>query len=246
MRLNCTVAVVVLLSVISVVAAELPEGAPEGVDSNWFGRMQEGIRDGEYNFGLGPASYRPGRGEVFQAPNRALDLRIYFDAEGLEILERSSDDAPTVGHLSLEAWGREGAMDRSPAGALRENEGRMERLRGALTETYTNSAAGLELGWELSGPPHGEGPVVLTLELEHASVRAQGGGVEIISENGRRLVLQTPQVIDREGEVVPAQLLVAERDRLELRVDDGDAAYPLYIKTLLTGTADATLESDQA
>jgi len=65
---------------------------------------------------LGPASYRPGRGEIWQAPNRALDLRLYFDAEGLEILERSAEGASTVMRMALTGWGRKGALQSSAAG----------------------------------------------------------------------------------------------------------------------------------
>jgi uncharacterized repeat protein (TIGR01451 family) len=218
---------------------------PEGVDPSWFARVQVGIRDGEYRFQLGPASYRPGRGEVFQAPNRALDMRLYFDDEGVEILERSRDGAPTIMRLALAGWGRAGAMDESPAGALREVDGRMERLRRGLTEGYANSPAGLELSWEIGAPTAGDGPLVLELVLEHASARTRGGGVEIVSAGGRRLLLQAPRAADRDGNDLAARLVVAERGRLQLAIDDATALYPLHVKTLLNGSADTLIECYQ-
>jgi uncharacterized repeat protein (TIGR01451 family) len=252
MRLAVVCVVVGFALVGSVVGAQpidapsaIEGAAPEGVDQGWFARMQEGIREGEYHFQLGPASYRPGRGEIYQAPNRALDLRIYFDDEGIEILERSAEGAPTVMRLALTSWGRPEMLDESPVGALREDDGRMERLRGALTETFDNTAAGIELSWEICAPPEGEGELVLALDLEDASARKRGGGVEIVSTSGRRLLMQAPRVTDSEGTDIHAEFVVTERGRLELHVEDGDAAYPIYLKTLLTGTADAMLESNQ-
>jgi len=212
----------------------IEDAAPESMDQGWFAQVQEGIRDAEYHFRLGPASYRPGRGEIYQAPNRALDLRIYFDDEGIEILERTAEDAPTVLRLSLEGW------------ALREDDGRMERLRGVLTETYDNTAAGIELGWEIVARPEGDGALVLILDLADTSARKRGGGVEIVSTSGRRLLLQAPRAEDSEGANVPAEFVVVRRDRIEVRVDDAGTVYPLVLKTLLTGTADAILEGNQS
>jgi hypothetical protein len=50
------------------------------------------------------------------------------------------------------------------------------------------------------------------------------------------------EVADSEGADMHAEFVVTERGRLELHVEDGDAAYPLHLKTLLTGTADALWE----
>jgi uncharacterized repeat protein (TIGR01451 family) len=129
MRLSRSILVACLAALASVAVAQAPGESPgdggalpEGIEQSWFARVQAGIREGEYRFQLGPASYRPGRGEVFQAPNRALDLRLYLDAEGVEVLERSSEGAPTVMRLALAGWGRAGAMDRSAADALLESD----------------------------------------------------------------------------------------------------------------------------
>ena len=91
----------VVVALISVVPVGASEGPAEGVDSGWMARVQAGIRDHEYLFERGPASYRPELGDVWQAPNRALDLRLYLDDEGVEILDRSAEDAPTVVRLAL-------------------------------------------------------------------------------------------------------------------------------------------------
>ena len=141
------------------VVADGGRGLPEAQAGDWLGRVQAGIREHEYRFELGPATYRPERGQVYQAPNRALNLRLYLNDQGVEVLERSAEDPPTVLRLALVGFGREGAIDELPAGTLREDDGRAERLRDGLTETYANSAAGLELGWEIDAQPTGNGPL---------------------------------------------------------------------------------------
>jgi len=231
---------------ILVIPVGASEGPAEGVGSDWMTRVQAGIRDHEYLFERGPATYRPELGVLWQAPNRALDLRLYLDDEGVEILERSADGAPTLVRLALTGWGRGEELDRRPAGALSEDSGRVERLRGGLIETYANSSAGLEFGWEIDAAPAGDGPLVFVIEIEHASARPRGGGVEIVSETGRRLLLQAARAYDRDGRALSAELVVAGRNRLELRLENNQISSPLRIKTLLTGVADHTLEANQA
>ncbi len=59
--------------------------------------------------------------------------------------------------MALVGWGREGALHSSAAGPLRENDGALERLRGSLNERYENTPSGIELSWEVTGPPEGDG-----------------------------------------------------------------------------------------
>ena len=88
MRKLAAVGFAVLVTAVPVASAQLPKGPAEVVEGDWLARVQAGIRDQEYLFTLGPATYRPERGEVWQAPNRALDLRLYLDDKGMEVKER--------------------------------------------------------------------------------------------------------------------------------------------------------------
>ena len=92
---------------------------PSGVSGDWWGEVQEGLRRSEYHIELRPASYRPKRGNVYQAPNRAHNLRLYFDERGVEVLDRTEKDAPTLARLELARWGRAGAMQSASPGRLR-------------------------------------------------------------------------------------------------------------------------------
>ena len=145
---------------------------PSGVSGDWWGRVQENLRKSEYQISLGPASYRPERGEVYQAPNRAHDLRLYFDERGVEVLDRSGEGAPTLLRLELSRWGRVGDWRAASPGRLRAEANRLELEREGLREWYVNAESGLEQGWVVSQRPKGDGALV----LEPARLRGQPHG----------------------------------------------------------------------
>ena len=62
---------------------------PSGANEDWWRRVRKAVGESEYYITRRPASCRPERGDVYQAPNRAHDLRIYFDERGVEVLDRS-------------------------------------------------------------------------------------------------------------------------------------------------------------
>jgi len=224
---------------------DVAAGLPEGVGSDWLSTLQAEIRDHEYRFRVGPASYRTERGDIWQAPNRALDLRLYVDKEGLEVFDRSAEGAPTLLRLRLDGWGRHGRLESAKASTLSEREGRLRRQRGGLAEQYENGAAGVQLGWEIATRPKGDGPLVIALRIQEASARPRSGGCELRSQSGGSLVLQAARATDASGRQLQAEMMIRPDGLLEIVVDDQAAAYPLNIKTLLTGSADAVISGGQ-
>ncbi|RLB44642.1 MAG: hypothetical protein DRJ42_31355, partial [Deltaproteobacteria bacterium] len=195
---------------------------------------------------MGPASYRTERGDIWQAPNRAFDLRLYLDDEdGLEVIDRSAEGTPTLVRLRLEGWGRQGRLKSSKASSLSEREGGLRRQRGGLAEQYENGAAGVQLGWEIGTRPKGDGPLVIALRIQEASARPRGGGIELRSQSGRSLVLQAALATDASGKRLSAEMAIEPGGLLELRIDDTEAVYPLQVKSLITGSVDALIEADQ-
>ncbi len=75
-----------------------------------------------------------------------------------------------------------------------------------------------------------------------------GGGERVIFQTGtgRRLAYGKLAAVDAGGHTLLAHLEVPEASRLRLVVEDAGAAYPVVIDPLLTATADAQLESNQA
>jgi uncharacterized repeat protein (TIGR01451 family) len=231
------------------VAGTLGSAAPatgdSAADDDSMAGVHEGLRRSEYHFRLSPASYRPELGEVFQAPNRAHGLRLYLDEHGLEVLDRTEPDAPTLVRLELMRVGRGPALVELTAGGLRSDDDRVERSRDGLRETYLNTEHGLHLGWEVLDPPEGDGDLTIELGLSAAGVTVHRDRVAIRSSTiDRRLHLGRLEAVDATGATLEARFEAAGGS-IHLVIDDTSAVYPVAVKTLLDGLADATLEVDQ-
>jgi hypothetical protein len=181
-----------------------------------------------------------------QAPNRAHDLRTWFEPAGIRVQGRTAPGSPDLLTLSLSAVGREGALAAVAPGELSSQGDRVAIRRPGLLEWYWNSPAGLEQGFELAERPAGEGPVVLELALSGALARLRGGAVVFETAAGRRLSYGQLAARDAFGRALPARLGLSAAERVRIAVEDAEAAYPIAIDPLLTGAEDARLESDQA
>jgi hypothetical protein len=215
--------------------------SPEGDvyrDSGWLARAQRGLAEREYQASLS----RQG----LQAPNRAQNLRTYFDPTGVRVVDRTAPGGPMLVELQLAGWGR--GEDLSPAspGVVTSEGARVEIARAGLVEWYRNSAFGLEHGFDVPRRPADLGALILELRVAGASAVLDGEGVLLLSAAGRRLEYGKLEAFDADGKAVAAHLSVPVPDRIRLVVDDRGARYPLTIDPLLTATADAQVESDQA
>lgn len=147
-----------------------------------------------------------------------------FAPEGVHIVS----GAGRLG-LSLVALGRGGALERVTAASPRVSANRVAYYRGILREWYANGPLGLEQGFDVArSPARGPGPLTFALalsgnlggRLEHGSVRLSGVGVSL-RYGGLR-------ASDARGHALRSWLVVRPT-RLEIRVDDHGAAYPLRI-----------------
>jgi hypothetical protein len=214
--------------------------SPEGDvnrDSGWLTRAQRGLAEREYRASLS----RQG----LQAPNRAQNLRTYFDPTGVRVVDRTAPGYPMLVELQLAGCGR--GEDLSPAspGVVTSEGARVEIARAGLVEWYRNSASGLEHGFDLPRRPPGGGALILELRVAGARAVLDGERVALLSAAGRRLDYGRLEVFDADGKAVAAHLSVPAPDRVRLVVDDRGARYPLAVDPLLTAAADSQVESDQ-
>ncbi len=201
-------------------------------------RVREQIAEREYR-----ASEN---GAGLQAPNRAHNLRTYFEPTGIRVHDRGASEKPALVSLKLVHVGREGALARVGAGNVTSEGHRVEIRREGLVEWYLNSREGLEQGFTLAERPAGEGPLVLELEVASAQASLRGDAIILATRAGRRLRYGELVAQDAAGRPLAARLEVADPQRIRLVVDDAGAAYPVVVDPLLTETADALLESNQA
>lgn len=148
---------------------------PAGVD---LPRLQRALAEREYQVS------RNGRG--LQAPNRAHDLRTYFDETGIRVHDRTAEGSPELLALALVASGRGAHGTPALPGELVHDGSRVEIRREGLTEWYENSAAGLEQGFTLAARTPGDGELWLELSLVGAHAKPRGEGLEFMAA-GRRL-----------------------------------------------------------
>ncbi|MEZ5540437.1 MAG: integrin alpha [Pseudomonadota bacterium] len=181
-----------------------------------------------------------------QAPSRRHGFRTYFEPAGIRVTDRIDPDAAPLFTLRLARIGRPGALAAVAPGRVASQGARVEIERDAVREWYTNSPAGLEQGFSLAARRAGAGPLLLELALEGAAAVRQGDAVRITTTTGRTLSYGRLQAFDARGAGLQAELRVSSPHRLQLRVDDRAAVYPISVDPLLTATAETLLESDQA
>jgi hypothetical protein len=180
-----------------------------------------------------------------QAPSRRHAFRTYFEPAGIRIVDRVAKGGPQLLALQLEQMGRPNFIAPVSPGEVVSEGTRVEIRRGSLLEWYVNSPAGLEQGFTLHRRAEGTGDLVLDLTLEGAEASGGGESVRIASETGRQLTYGQLKATDASGNLLPVELLVPSAHRLQLRVDDTNAVYPVVIDPLLAAATGTQLESDQ-
>lgn len=212
-------------------AAALPPTAP---GSDWQARVVQSIASGEYR-----AATVDG---AVQAPNRRQGFRTHFHGDGIAVVERA-DAATVLLRLELAAWGRTRAMTPATTAQVQERDDRVDLVRPGLREWFRNSAAGLEQGFDLEHRPAGAGPLRFELAVHGAQPVLEGARIALHRED-ETLHYSGLRAWDASGRTLPAQMAAAGQ-QISLVVDDTGAHYPITIDPLLTGTADAQLESEQ-
>ncbi|MEO5618694.1 MAG: FG-GAP-like repeat-containing protein [Candidatus Eisenbacteria bacterium] len=183
--------------------------------------------------------------EGLQAPNRAHDLRTYFEPAGIRIVDRAASEPTELLALRLERVGRAGRMESVAAGAVRHERARVEIRRQGLVEWYENSPAGLEQGFTLEARPMGDGPVIVEIAVHGANVSEAGDAATFASHSGRQLQYGKLVVFDAGGAPLAASM-EANDGVVRLVVNDAGAAYPITIDPLITSTHDTQLAVSQA
>jgi hypothetical protein len=159
-------------------AAGPSAGANPAPSPDWLTRAQRSLAAKEYE--ASPNA----RG--LQAPNRAHDLRTYFDPTGIRVHDRTAPRSPELLALTLSGVGRGASLAAVAPGAVVHEGARVEIRREGFVEWYENSPSGLEQGFTLAERPAGEGPLVVELALRGASASVRGDGLVFATRAGRR------------------------------------------------------------
>jgi len=159
---------------------------------------------------------------------------VLFERDGG--LQFTPGDGVWHGELLLAEAGRDGALS-APAEPQITLDGTLVSLeRDTLVEWYHHGPAGLEQGFSVRERPEGNGELVLAYEVHGLTPRPSDGVVLLIDEADQPAVeISGLFADDADGEPLPVRMVAyPEEQRLELRVDDDGARYPLRIDPLLT------------
>jgi hypothetical protein len=250
---------------------EGPQGVP-GASDDWWSAVQNDIRQSEYYVSwledTSPAEadtmalMDTPPGGAYQAPNRAHNLRTYFEPEGIRVTPRQleGETPPWEWGLTLTGYGYIDNVQPAGSATQQVDSNRVQYDRGSLTEWYVNDERGLEQGFTLHSPPHPASPsprsaLVLDLDLSGdltPNVNGDGTAVEFTTPGGVQVLRYGNVVVtDASGRTLAAQLRLvtdpAPRDTqqaIRIVIDDASAAYPITIDPLAT-TPNWTAESDQ-
>ena len=192
------------------------------IDQNWWKNVQRNLAEYEYH----PSE----NGKGLQAPNRAHNLRTYFDSTGIRVYDRTeAAGSPELAGLSLVRIGRGDALVPVSEGKVSHAGTRVEIRRDRIVEWYENSAKGLEQGFTLEQQPPGEGPLVLELAVAGAQATLDYQSVMLTTNQGRRLRYGKLIAIDAAENTLNSRMEVPSPQHIRLVIQDTGANYPLII-----------------
>ncbi len=188
----------------------------------------------------GPADgrFRPQADGAFWARG-AAGLLLRGDRRGVEISAPSRSGSRWTIGLSLVRFGREGLLASTGPGHAATRGDRLVIRRGDVTEWYAGAAGGAEQGFRIERRPGGPDPgaaVILEMTVESGgdpSPDGTGTSVTFRDVLGRPVLEYSRlQVADSLGRPIPAEIALAA-GRLQIRIRDVGAVYPLEIDPLL-------------
>ena len=163
-------------------------------------------------------------GEGLQAPNRAQNLRTYFESTGIRVHDRTAPRSPELLRLSLAGVGRGHALAAVEPGREVAVDGhRVEIRRPGLVEWFENRPEGLEQGFTLAQRPAGEGRLRLELALEGAQATQRGEQLIFATATGRKLSYRKLAAFDAGGRPLAAEFSLVDRGRIALSIEDASA-----------------------
>jgi len=222
-------------------AAQAAQAAADGTpDSSWLADAQRELALREYRASTNEAG--------LQAPNRAQGFRTYFNGHGVQLVARSAGSEPiaaiTVAGVGRERGGRVQKFQALGLAHVAPDAAQVALRWPGISADYDNRSDGLHQAITLERRPSGSGHLSMALDVSDAQLQVRDG-VALLHNADTTLQLGPLEARDARGRVLPVAF-AANSDRLLLAIDDQHAEYPITVKTLLSGTADALLESNQA
>lgn len=182
---------------------------------------------------------------VQTASNVAHGFDIAFLEHGITMGPSRGTAWDLTIHLASVGRDESALLRLAASGHASRNEFRYQRPAG-ITEWYINGPLGLEQGFDLNQRPGGAGTEVVIAMLVGGSLRPMlsCGHIELVDDLDRaRLTYSDLYAIDATGRELDARMAVVGK-RIELRIRDTDAMYPLTIDPLIARQQAKLIPSD--
>jgi FG-GAP-like repeat/FG-GAP repeat len=206
--------------------------------ASWLANVERSLVEKEYEWSENE--------QGLQAPNRSNSFRTYLDADGVRLVDRTAEGSPELAKVRIAAIGRGGRRAAVARGTVLTSGARVEIARpGGFREQFENTPEGLVQELTIAERPPGDGDLVVLFRVGTAVVERGQEGVVLLAPSHRRLAMQRLPVTDAAGRLLPSRLEAAGGSRVRFAVEDGAATYPLVLKSILSSTTDASLQSNQ-
>jgi len=216
--------------------AEASQSIPEAAaESSWLSQVQQDLAQREYQFNQSELG--------LQAPNRAQGFRSYFSPDGVQLVQRSAE-SESLGSLSLLSVGRVGAEMTLGAAQVFSEGSRATLQWPEITIQYDNEPSGLHQAITVDQSPAGSGLLEIVLMVTDAEPQVSGSGIGLISP-AMALQLGAIEANDAAGFSLPVTITAAP-GTIRLTVSDKSATYPIKLQSVINGSNNGLLQSDQA
>jgi len=181
-----------------------------------------------------------------QAPNRAQGMRIYFDRDGVRIVNRDPQEAQLL-HWQLRALRRGEKVRWLEPGVLNSDEARVHIEQRALTQSFDNQSDGLHQSIRIDAAPRGRGKLQLEVDLGSDKVTGQVGeaGLRIVNRQGAGVRVGHLSAVDANGRTLAVSSRLSSTNTFSLTISDAQALYPITVKTVISRVADFRAQSNQ-
>lgn len=214
-----------------------PSECPAGLSSQWLQQAGEHLSQLEYQVRTDAVG--------IQAPNRAQNLRTYFDRDGIRVFDRLAEEKGALLSLRFVSMARGTQHYPAMSGNVQALGQQVHLPQGhGVTEWFENTAQGLEHGFHLEQRLNGEGNLILRIAVGKAELLGEQDHFRFRTTNGRELDYGKLWVKDARGHEVPSRMLRKGR-HIEIHIADIGYSYPLLVDPLLAAGSNWQVESDQ-
>lgn len=104
-----------------------------------------------------------------------------------------------------------------------------------LQEQYSTSGDGIKQDFLITNKPEGEGKLILSLDVQGATVKSNDQGIELtLNESQRKLVYNKLKVTDKNNQELTSKFIIQNNNQIQIEVDDTNATYPIKIDPTIT------------